>query len=448
MQVTHSILKFIVLPLLLTVIVIGTLVQYRAQQLAEQQVMLIEESFLAAKRTELKNYVDLARSSISLLYDSNRNDVAVKNQAKEILQSLNFGSDGYFFVYDLAGNNLVHPRQPDLVGQNLWDLTDPQGRYVIRGLLEAAKNGDGYQRYAWEKPSTHIMTEKLAYVVQLEQWGWMMGTGIYLDDIEHTTRAVREYATATLQKLVYISLAAVMVVFACGLALSVREHRLAEDKLKAMTQRIVSLQDEERARVSRELHDGISQLLISVKFKFELVEHKLENGVIESRAGLIKGIDNLTDIIGEVRRISHDLHPALLDTLGLSVAITQMVAEFEQRTGIGVNANNTADNLALSEHETRALFRIAQEALSNIERHAAATMVTMTLTLEDASVKLMISDNGCGFYINEISQASGIGLRNIRERIEHLGGYLNLSSEPGCTILVVGLPVNIRREYV
>lgn len=443
MQVTHGIFKFIVLPLLLTVLVIGALVQYRAQLLAEQQVLLIEESFLAAKRAELKHYVDLARSSIGPLYDSNRNDVAAKNQAKAILQSLNYGSDGYFFVYDLAGNNLVHPRQPDLVGRNLWNLTDPQGRHVIRSLLEAAKSGDGYQRYAWEKPSTRIMTEKLAYVVLLEQWGWMMGTGIYLDDIEHTTRAVREHATATLQKLVYISLAAVMAVFACGLALSVREHRLAEGKLKVMTQRIVSLQDEERARVSRELHDGISQLLVSVKFKFELVEHKLASGVAESRADLIKGIASLADVIGEVRRISHDLHPALLDTLGLSVAITQMVTEFEQRTGIGVNANNTADNLTLPDLETRALFRITQEALSNVERHAAATIVTMTLSFENARVRLVISDNGRGFNVNKLNQASGIGLRNIRERIEHLGGCLNLSSEPGCTTLIISLPVNI-----
>ena len=443
MQVTHSIFKFIVLPLLLTVIIIGALVQYRAQLLAEQQALLIEESFLAAKRAELKHYVDLARSSIDPLYDSNRNDVAAKNQAKAILQSLNYGRDGYFFVYDLAGNNLVHPRQPELVGRNLWNLTDPQGRHVIRSLLDAAKSGDGYQRYAWEKPSTRIMTEKLAYVVLLEQWGWMIGTGIYLDDIEHTTSAVREHATATLQKLVYISLAAVMAVFACGLALSVREHRLAEGKLKAMTQRIVSLQDEERARVSRELHDGISQLLVSVKFKFELVEHKLASGVAEPRADLIKGIASLTDVICEVRRISHDLHPALLDTLGLSVAIAQMITEFEQRTGISVKANNTADNLTLPDRETRALFRITQEALSNVERHAAATIVTMTLSFENARVRLVISDNGCGFSVNKLDQASGIGLRNIRERIEHLGGYLNLSSDPGCTTLTISLPVKI-----
>jgi two-component system NarL family sensor kinase len=360
--------------------------------------------------------------------------------AKSILQTMNYGHDGYFFVYDLAGNNLVHPRQPELVGRNLWDLTDPQGRRVIQSLLDAAKQGDGYQRYAWEKPSTHKMTEKLGYVVILERWGWMLGTGIYLDDVEHTLRTVHDHAANALQKLAGLALAAILVVSIFGLAASMKEHRLSEISLKSIAQRIVTTQEEERTRVARELHDGISQVLVSTKFQFELVRHKLEKREDHVTEELNKGIVGLSQAIGEVRRISHDLHPSILDTVGLSAAILQLTAEFERRTGIHVSNPNVVDGLVLSEREALAFFRTAQEALTNIERHAAATTATLSLVREPPLIRLIITDNGHGFDVNKIDRERGIGLRNIRGRIEHLGGQFELSSQSGCTRLAVGLP--------
>ncbi len=440
MQVKHNIFNITVLTLIMAVFVIGVLVQRRAQGLAEQQAALIEDNFLAAKRVELKHYVDLALSAIRPLYESGRNDVATQSLAKSMLASVNFGDDGYFFVYDLAGNTLVHPRKPELVGQNLLELTDPHGRFVIQSLLYAAMHGDGYQDYAWEKPSTRKMTDKLGYVVLLERWGWMVGTGVYLDDVERATHAVRERAATTLQDLMVIALTAILAVFVCGLALSMREHRRAESTLKMMAQRIVTLQEEERARVSRELHDGISQLLTATLFHFELAQYKLASGGTHAMDDLHKGVSGLAHAIGEVRRISHDLRPSGLDTLGLAAATTQLAAEFQQRSGVRVDFINTLGNARLPEPETVALFRIAQEALTNIERHASASVVTIKLALEPEGVRLEIVDNGCGCNVDNIKYANGIGLCNIRERINHLGGNFDFSSAPGCTRLAVILP--------
>lgn len=440
MHVKRPIFKYTVILLLMTAIGIGMLVQWRAQQLGIRQAALIEEKFLTDKRLELKHYIDLALSSIDTQYGSGRNDPDTLDNAKSILQTMNYGHDGYFFVYDLAGNNLVHPRQPELVGHNLWDLTDPQGRRVIQSLLDAAKHGDGYQRYAWEKPSTHKMTEKLGYVVILERWGWMLGTGIYLDDVEQTLRTVHEHTANALQKLAGLALAAILVVSIFGLAASMKEHRLSEISLKTIAQRIVTTQEEERTRVARELHDGISQVLVSTKFQFELVRHKLEKREDHVAEELNKGIVGLNQAIGEVRRISHDLHPSILDTVGLSAAILQLTAEFERRTGIHVSNPNVVDDLVLSEREALAFFRTAQEALTNIERHAAASTATLSLIREPPWIRLIITDNGHGFDVDKIDRERGIGLRNIRGRIEHLGGLFELSSQSGCTRLTVGLP--------
>mgnify|MGYP001617300458 CR=1 FL=1 len=179
---------------------------------------------------------------------------------------------------------------------------------------------------------------------------------------------------------------------------------------------------------------------MSTKFQFELVRHKLEKREDHVTEELNKGIVGLSQAIGEVRRISHDLHPSILDTVGLSAAILQLTAEFERRTGIHVSNPNVVDGLVLSEREALAFFRTAQEALTNIERHAAATTATLSLVREPPLIRLIITDNGHGFDVNKIDRERGIGLRNIRGRIEHLGGQFELSSQSGCTRLAVGLP--------
>ena len=112
-----KILSFAVAPLLLAIMVIGALLLIETQRLEKQQAQVLEDVFLSAKREELRNYVTLAMTSIDHLYGSGRTDDAAKDEAKAILSSINFGSDGYFFVYDMKGVSLVHPRQFELVGQ-------------------------------------------------------------------------------------------------------------------------------------------------------------------------------------------------------------------------------------------------------------------------------------------------------------------------------------------
>jgi two-component system NarL family sensor kinase len=449
MQLRHKIVTLSILPLLLAVAVLGLLVVHQTQRLADQQAALIEDSMNSAKRAELQHYVQLALTAIDPLYRSGRNDAATQEKAKAILADINYGNDGYFFVYDLAGNNLVHPRKPELVGRNLWNYTDPQGHHVIRALLDAAQQGDGFLRYQWEKPSSHKPAQKLGYVVVLERWGWMIGTGVYLDDVERATAALRAKARSnvhdTLWGIAIVALCAVLVIFISGLALNLSEHRIAEAKLKLLTQRLVSSQEQERARVSRELHDGISQLLVSTKYQFELAEHELAAGAPGAVPALRKGLTGLAEALGEVRRISHALRPSALDMLGLSAALAQLAGEFEQRTGIRMAVTNRLGDAELPDLQAVALFRIAQEALTNIEKHANAHQAWLELERSADSVHLTIGDDGCGFDVSDMERSArhGIGLTNMRERVEHLGGQLDISSRPGRTELRIALPSQI-----
>ncbi|MCH4876949.1 histidine kinase [Pseudomonas sp. TMW22090] len=446
MQLKHKIVALGILPLVLAIAVICALVISLNRQLGDQQAQLIEDSILASKRAELKNYVEMAQSLIAPLYDDGHGDAQAQQKVLEELRKLSFGINGYFFVYDREGRSLMHARQSELVGKYLWDMQDPHGLPVIQALLKSAQSGEGFQRYAWNKPSSGQVTDKLAYVIMLDRWGWMLGTGIYLEDVERATQQARDEVAQGIRKtmlaIAAVALVSVLLVFASGMTLNVSEHRLADKKLQRLTQRIVSLQEEERSRVSRELHDGISQVLVSIKFQFELASLVLENGQDRGLGILREATERLGEAIGEVRSLSHDLRSSLLDTLGLPAAIGQLAAEFEQRSGLKVNYNDNEFACDLVDGAAVSLFRIVQEGLTNIERHAQASNVDITLHGCPQGVRLTLVDDGIGFNVAQVERRhTGIGLRNIRERVDHFGGQFTLTSTPGRSELDVLLPL-------
>lgn len=447
MKLKAKILMLAVAPLLLAIAVIGALLVFETQRLERQQAQLLEDVLLGAKRDELRNYIALALTSIDTLYGAGRDDEGAKEQAKAILSSMNFGDDGYFYVYAADGLNLVHPRQPGLIGTNLWNMRDSDGTYVIRELIARAKEGGGFQRYLWPKPSTGKIERKLGYAVELPRWGWVLGTGIYLDDVDAAAARLRgnllQSVRQTLVGLAAVAVVAALAVFAGGLALNISEQRQADRKLKALAHRVVTSQEEERTRVSRELHDHICQLLVSIKYQFELVGHRLAHPGDVPVTAIDKEIGALSKAIGEVRRISHDLRPALLDDLGLPAALEHIGEDLARRSGLKVRVSPQVHEERLPELQAVSLFRVAQEALRNVERHAHATHVDIWLHDTGERLELRISDDGRGFDVKniELSKDRGIGLTNMRERVERNGGTFQLLSHPGHTALTASFPL-------
>jgi two-component system, NarL family, sensor kinase len=447
MKLKAKILALAVAPLLLAIAAIGGLLVVETRQLERQQAQVLEDVLLGTKRDELRNYITLALTSIEHLYGAGRDDQAAKEQAKAILSSMNFGDDGYFFVYDKEGLNLVHPRQPDLVGTNLWNMRDADGTFVIRELIARAREGGGYQPYLWPKPSTARVERKIGYAVELPRWGWMLGTGIYLDDVDAAAARLRgnllDSVRQTLLGLAAVAVVAALAVFAGGLALNISDQRQANRKLKVLAHRVVSSQEEERARVSRELHDHICQLLVSIKYQFELVGHRLVHPGTDPVTAIDKEIMALSKAIGEVRRISHDLRPALLDDLGLPAALEHIGNELAQRSGLKVRVSPHVHEERLPELQAVSLFRVAQEALRNVERHANASRIDIRLDDSGNRLELRITDDGRGFDVKnvELSKDRGIGLTNMRERVERNGGTFDLVSHPGHTALTATFPL-------
>jgi two-component system NarL family sensor kinase len=227
--------------------------------------------------------------------------------------------------------------------------------------------------------------------------------------------------------------ASVLITTIFGLLLNLNELRVADAKLKVLAQRVVGSQEEERARLSRDLHDGISQELVSIKLQVEAGIAKLDEPASPARAAFERAGSHLNHVLGEVRRISHGLRPAILDDLGLAAALDHLAQEFDSDSGLHTEFITRGNTEGLSPVSNTALFRIAQEALTNIKRHANASNVEIHLIGLAKTVELLVIDDGHGFAVARIDvhPKHGIGLRNMHERMESVGGKLSLVSTPG-----------------
>jgi two-component system, NarL family, sensor kinase len=458
-RLRRKILLLAVLPLIAALLLIALAVRSQARDLAQRERVMVEQAYMASKEAEIKHYVEQAMSMVGPLYDSGLDDEATKAQAAGILRSLRYDNgDGYFFAYDYSGLCLVHPTQPELVGQNLWNMRDRDGRPVVQALISRAREGGGYFRYVWNKPSMREVTPKLGYVVGLERWGWMLGTGLYLDDIQSTLTALDRQANsniyATIGWIAGIALLAVALVCAGALALNLSEYRAADAQLQLMARQLVHSQEGERAHLSRELHDSTGQTLVSVKLLMDSAiqqfhrEPDKANGTLP--VTLVRARARLNDAIAEVRNISHRLRPAELDTLGLPAALRQLGEEFAEHADLAFFLRERGGPLDLPEEIKTVLFRITQEALTNIEKHAKASRVDVRLVAGRAGVRLSISDDGQGFAVSELTwdPRRGIGLRNMQERMAAVGGTFQLLSMPGSTRVIADVPMAVIRRFM
>ena len=446
MRLKLKVFLLAVIPLLVALTLIALGARELARDLSARERNLVESAYMASKRTELRHYVDLATSVIAPLYQTGRDDDATQQQAIALLASLDYGSDGYFFLYNVDGRNLMHPRQPELVGRNLWGLRDANGAPIIQQLIQKAQEGGGYVQYVWQKPSTQQIAPKLGYVTAFPRWNWMMGTGLYLDDIQTTLtqvdQRVSDNVTTALWWIVAIAVAGIALIGVCGVALNLSESRVADAKLHLLARKVVKSQEDERAHLSRELHDGTSQTLVSIKLLMESGIAQLQQSASALPAPMTKALGRLNDALLEVRNISHRLRPAELDVLGLPAALQQLGQEFTEHSQMRFVMQVRGDPMQLAHEVNTVLFRITQECLTNIEKHAAASRVTLRLLFSAAGLRLRIIDNGAGFDVKavRIDPRRGIGMRNMRDRVESVGGRFSIVSRSGRTEVLAEVP--------
>ena len=215
----------------------------------------------------------------------------------------------------------------------------------------------------------------------------------------------------------------------------------SQKELRSLSKYLQDVREGERKRISREIHDELGQTLTALKIDLAM----LAESIPEKQKKLLdqtKSISELIDIIlTTVKRISSDLRPGLLDDFGLVPAIEWQAAEFTKRTGTKCLLSLPDEEIKIDQEHSTAIFRILQEALTNVTRHARATEVRISVSKTDREIRLTVKDNGIGIKEKDISSSSSLGLIGIRERAQFFKGKVNIRSERDKgTTLKVSIP--------
>lgn len=210
--------------------------------------------------------------------------------------------------------------------------------------------------------------------------------------------------------------------------------RAGRERLRQLTKEVVYAQEEERQRVSRELHDEAGQALTALKISLDLTKASLPRELESARRSMAEAMELTDETMERIRMLAQDLRPPALDTLGLNATLEGLCRDFARRTNLFIKYKGV--NLPLLPDATNiSLYRFVQEALTNVARHANANRVQVVLEVEQGQVSVTISDNGQGFGVEKQAslalRSGGIGLLGMRERFELLGGRLEIESQPG-----------------
>jgi two-component system sensor histidine kinase UhpB len=221
------------------------------------------------------------------------------------------------------------------------------------------------------------------------------------------------------------------------------EQRRSREQLRALAAHVESVREQERVRIAREIHDELGQSLTCMGMDLAFLDKQIDPQNREAAARVAALVELVKDTIRCVRRISSELRPSILDDLGLGAAIEWLAHDVETRTRMQCSVE-VPEDLTLPTELATPLFRICQEALTNVTRHAHATRVSIQLSCTDGDLALVVHDNGRGITDEEIQRHGSLGLLGMKERVALLGGRLEVKGRPGeGTTLAIHMPVDV-----
>jgi PAS domain S-box-containing protein len=384
---------------------------YRTKSGEERIALLSVESLLLSGE-------DCNLWTIQDLTDRKRMEEALR-QSEEMFRSLTESTSAWVFIeqnnyccyVNSAAERGTGYTREELAVMNIWELAHPDHQQWIQSRVAARKQN-------LPLPSKYEV--RVLSKTSEERW------------LELTTTPI-EYRGAF----------AVL-----GTAFDITARKCAEEQLKISEQQLHQLagylqtvREDERTAIAREIHDELGQALTAMKMDLVWLNHHLPKAADSLQKRLAVTIELVNSTINTVRKLATQLRPGILDDLGLTAALEWQAQEFQARTGITCEFDNLAEFFDLEPARATAIFRICQEALTNVARHARATKVTISLQQESSNLRLEVSDNGRGVTDNELANPRSLGLLGMRERAFLLGGSFRINRRPsGGTMVTAQIP--------
>ena len=255
---------------------------YTTNQNNKTELLELKKDYINNQKKIIKNEIDTVNNFIQYKITTLSDKLSQKELQQVILNdvsNLRFGENRYFFIYNYDGVNLMHPIKPQLVGKNLFNLKDKNGVLLIQELLKAAKNNGGYVNFMWDKPSNKKLTSKLGYAIGLNKWRWMIGTGIYLDDVQNVlNKKENKLNTQSLEILQNFTITSFVIIIIMSFILI---------KLMSKLQKIFLQYNKRLLKYQKKLEKDVKKKTKQLKEKNRALKYKVYH-------------DNLTDILNRV----------------------------------------------------------------------------------------------------------------------------------------------------
>lgn len=323
------------------------------------------------------------------------------------------------------------------------EKVESHSRFSRNRLAEVSKHFDSYTdqevREAYEQANDYQV--QLAVLQQEEKQ-----LRIRRDTVERRLLKLQQTMERADQLISQIN---VIINYLTGDLQQVSEMVENAEQMQEFGLQIIKAQEEERRRLSREIHDGPAQMMANVALRSEIVERVLDKEGVEKARLEIRDMKSMVkDSLAEVRRIIYDLRPMALDDLGLLPTLSKYLKSVEERTGVLIELRNLGKEVRYPQEMEVAIFRFVQEAVNNALKHAAPNLIQVKLDVKQNLITAVIKDDGKGFDPSQKKEGS-FGLIGMKERINMLDGKISIDSKPGKgTIIIVQIPIDQAEDKI
>lgn len=352
--------------------------------------------------------------------------------------------------FDIVSVERYHPAQDTM---EMWVCRCPGVEQDLRGWIvpcsetlsgRVAKSGELIEELNAQTFQAHIHPALRATNVQK-----IMGFPVrHKDQIVGVLIVAGSGSVRTREQVVkFLSAIADQLAIAIGWMDAQLELDRSRRELSSLSAQLIRAQEDERARIARELHDSLGQILTSIIIDIDRHAARPSTRDAKLKAFLAGLRGDLNKAHAAVRHLTAELRPGILDDLGLIAALDSYLEEFEARTGIACHLASDVDSLALDLDTSVALYRVAQEALTNVARHARARHVDVRISRESGGCVVGIQDDGCGFDLSSVDWQTSYGMLGMRERLQLVGGHVQIVTQPGAgTKIRASVPMKRREE--